>query len=214
MDPVLQALLPEGMIIPSAFDTVGHIAHLNLRDEHLPYKWLIAKVVLDKNKPRIQTVVNKIDTIQNEYKTMQLEVLAGNHSLVTTVVENGIRFARKKDQMEEVKHKNICIQLRNYSSMEGVLYCKPHFEQLFKESGFFSKKFQSPAKLPDKTTHELWGLGQVVEESGDVKSLIYLSHLTMIWYTTLCRPNDFHDFAEYFVLQVMQRGRMCKLGPM
>ncbi|KAG4911784.1 hypothetical protein JHK82_052384 [Glycine max] len=131
---VLQALLPEGMIIPSAFDTVGHIAHLNLRDEHLPYKWLIAKVVLDKNKPRIQTVVNKIDTIQNEYKTMQLEVLAGNHSVVTTVVENGIRFARKKDQMEE---------LRNYSSMEGVLYCKPHFEQLFKESGFFSKKFQS-----------------------------------------------------------------------
>ncbi|KAG5060701.1 hypothetical protein JHK87_001730 [Glycine soja] len=67
------------------------------------------QVALDKNKPRIQTVVNKIDIIQNEYKTMQLEVLAGNHSLVTTVVENGIRFARKKDQMEDVKHKNICI---------------------------------------------------------------------------------------------------------
>ena len=48
--------------------------------------------MLDKNKPRIQTVVNKIDTIQNEYRTMQLEVLAGNHSLVTTVVENGIHF--------------------------------------------------------------------------------------------------------------------------
>ncbi|KAL4290740.1 hypothetical protein GQ457_14G024540 [Hibiscus cannabinus] len=27
--------------------------------------------------------------------------------------------------------------------MEGVLYCKPHFEQLFKETGNFSKKFQS-----------------------------------------------------------------------
>ncbi|KAG4914796.1 hypothetical protein JHK87_052353 [Glycine soja] len=26
--------------------------------------------------------------------------------------------------------------------MEGVLYCKPHFEQLFKESGSFSKNFQ------------------------------------------------------------------------
>ena len=48
--------------------------------------------MLDKNKPRIQTVVNKIDSIQNEYRTMQLEVLAGNHSLVTTVVENGLRF--------------------------------------------------------------------------------------------------------------------------
>ncbi|KNA11190.1 hypothetical protein SOVF_137490 [Spinacia oleracea] len=31
--------------------------------------------------------------------------------------------------------------------MEGVLYCKPHFEQLFKETGNFNKNFQSPAKL-------------------------------------------------------------------
>lgn len=29
----------------------------------------------------------------------------------------------------------------NYSSMDGVLYCKTHFEQLFKETGSFSKKF-------------------------------------------------------------------------
>ncbi|XP_028761843.1 LOW QUALITY PROTEIN: tRNA (guanine(37)-N1)-methyltransferase 1 [Neltuma alba] len=92
MNEILEALLPEGMIVPSAFETVGHIAHLNLRDEHLPYKKLIAKVVLDKNKPKIQTVVNKIDSIHNEYRTMQVEVLAGNHSVVTTVVENGIRF--------------------------------------------------------------------------------------------------------------------------
>jgi tRNA G37 N-methylase Trm5 len=41
---ILEALLPRDMIIPSAFETVGHIAHLNLRDEHLPYKKLIAKV--------------------------------------------------------------------------------------------------------------------------------------------------------------------------
>ncbi|KAJ4726210.1 tRNA (guanine(37)-N1)-methyltransferase [Melia azedarach] len=89
---VLEALLPKGMIIPSAFETVGHIAHLNLRDEHQPLKYLIAKVVLDKNKPKIQTVVNKSDAIHNDYRTMQLEVLAGNHSLVTIVVENGLRF--------------------------------------------------------------------------------------------------------------------------
>jgi len=35
------------------------------------------------------------------------------------------------------------LQLHNYSSMEGVLYCKPHFEQLFKEAGSFNKNFQS-----------------------------------------------------------------------
>lgn len=47
------------------------------------------------------------------------------------------------------------LKLSNYSSMEGVLYCKPHYEQLFKETGTFSKNFQSPAKLADKTTPEL-----------------------------------------------------------
>ncbi|KAK9089522.1 hypothetical protein Scep_028604 [Stephania cephalantha] len=62
------------------------------RHEHIPYKKLIAQVVLDKNKPKIKTVVNKIDAIQNDYRTMELEVLAGNHSLVTIVVENGLRF--------------------------------------------------------------------------------------------------------------------------
>ncbi|KAG8485122.1 hypothetical protein CXB51_021698 [Gossypium anomalum] len=31
--------------------------------------------------------------------------------------------------------------MSTYSSMDGVLYCKPHFEQLFKESGNFSKNF-------------------------------------------------------------------------
>ncbi|KAG9143750.1 hypothetical protein Leryth_026126 [Lithospermum erythrorhizon] len=92
MDEVLEGLLPGGMVIPSGFEIVGHIAHLNLKEEHLPFKKLIAKVVLDKNKPKIQTVVNKTNSIQNQYRTMQLEVLAGNHSLVTTVVENGLRF--------------------------------------------------------------------------------------------------------------------------
>ncbi|KAK9103322.1 hypothetical protein Sjap_020576 [Stephania japonica] len=33
------------------------------------------------------------------------------------------------------------LAMSNYSSIDGVLYCKPHFEQLFKESGSFSKKF-------------------------------------------------------------------------
>ncbi|KAJ3698881.1 hypothetical protein LUZ61_002586 [Rhynchospora tenuis] len=92
MTELLEALLPGDIIVPSGFETVGHIAHLNLREEHLPYKKLIAQVVLDKNKPKIQTVVNKTDAIENDYRTMQLEVLAGNHSLVTTVIENGIRF--------------------------------------------------------------------------------------------------------------------------
>jgi tRNA (guanine37-N1)-methyltransferase len=42
---ILEALLPKGIIVPSAFETVGHIVHLNLKEEHLPYKNLIAKVL-------------------------------------------------------------------------------------------------------------------------------------------------------------------------
>lgn len=36
--------------------------------------------------------------------------------------------------------------MSNYSSMDGVLYCKTHFEQLFKESGDFRKNFQTGQK--------------------------------------------------------------------
>ncbi|WRX19041.1 zinc finger protein [Theobroma cacao] len=40
-------------------------------------------------------------------------------------------------------HCNGLLVMSSYCSMEGVLYCKPHFEQLFKETGSYTKKFQS-----------------------------------------------------------------------
>ena len=42
--PLLQRLLPEGLEVPSSFETVGHIAHLNLREELLPYKHIVGQV--------------------------------------------------------------------------------------------------------------------------------------------------------------------------
>lgn len=42
------------------------------------------------------------------------------------------------------------LSMSSYSWMDGVLYCKPHFEQLFKESGNFSKNFQSAARSSEK----------------------------------------------------------------
>ena len=93
MDAALKKLLPEGMEIPSSFETIGHIAHLNLRDEQLAHKHLIAQVLLDKNHPRIRTVVNKVGTITNEYRVFAHEVLAGPSELDVTVKENSCRFS-------------------------------------------------------------------------------------------------------------------------
>ncbi|RRT65291.1 hypothetical protein B296_00041164 [Ensete ventricosum] len=33
------------------------------------------------------------------------------------------------------------LSMCNYSSLGGILYCKPHFEQLLKETGSFTKEF-------------------------------------------------------------------------
>ena len=51
----------------------GHLAHLNLRPEALPFKNVIGQVILDKN-PTIKTVVNKIGNIATEFRTFPMEV--------------------------------------------------------------------------------------------------------------------------------------------
>ncbi|XLU18829.1 hypothetical protein S245_054895, partial [Arachis hypogaea] len=68
------------------------IAHLNLHEELLPYKDVIAKVIFDKNYPRIKTVVNKVGTITNEFRVPEFEVLAGEHDMVTEVKQYGATF--------------------------------------------------------------------------------------------------------------------------
>jgi tRNA (guanine37-N1)-methyltransferase len=66
---------------------------MNLRDEHEPYKALIATVILDKLKSRVRTVVNKTQSHGGPYRTFAMEVLAGDPVLETTLKENGCTFA-------------------------------------------------------------------------------------------------------------------------
>ncbi|KAL6634702.1 hypothetical protein ACP70R_027373 [Stipagrostis hirtigluma subsp. patula] len=70
----------------------GHVAHLNISDDLLAYKDVIAKVIYDKNYPRIQTVVNKVGTITNEFRVPKFEVLAGKNDMVTEVKQYGATF--------------------------------------------------------------------------------------------------------------------------
>ncbi|KAF0691346.1 Aste57867_17402 [Aphanomyces stellatus] len=93
VDHVLRRLLPDTITeIPSSFETIGHIAHLNLRDFHLPYKHVIGQVILDKNTPRIKTVVNKTDVIDSVFRTFPMEVLAGDDVMEVQVHETDCTF--------------------------------------------------------------------------------------------------------------------------
>lgn len=62
------------------------IAHLNLREQYLPYKHLIGQILLDKN-PNVRTVINKIEDVgsTNPYRTFPYEVLAGPDDMDVTV---------------------------------------------------------------------------------------------------------------------------------
>ena len=88
---VLKELLPDGMETPSAFEQVGHVAHVNLREEFLPYKYTIAKIIADKN-PRIRTVVNKVGAIDSMFRVPNWELLYGEPDLKATVKQHGYSF--------------------------------------------------------------------------------------------------------------------------
>ncbi|KAI7750802.1 hypothetical protein M8C21_019708 [Ambrosia artemisiifolia] len=84
--------VPYSMTLGYSYWGAGHIAHLNIPDALLPYKDVIAKVIYDKNYPRIQTVVNKIGSIENEFRVPKFEVLAGKPDMATEVKQYGATF--------------------------------------------------------------------------------------------------------------------------
>lgn len=92
-DECLQVLLPKDVQGGSSFETIGHIAHTNLRDNLMPYRYIIGPVIADKN-PQIKVVVTKTGTIETKFRTFPMEVIGGDKdaSLVTEVKENGCRF--------------------------------------------------------------------------------------------------------------------------
>lgn len=92
IEHVLRTLLPAGLTVPTSFETIGHIAHMNLRSEHAPWKKVIGEILLEKLAPRITMIVNKTDSTGGPYRTFAMEVLAGKSNFITTVKENGCNF--------------------------------------------------------------------------------------------------------------------------
>lgn len=77
--------------IPKSFEIIGNIAHLNLREKFLPFKYLIAKIILDKNA-NIKSVINKTAKIDNVFRTYNMELLGGAENFLVSHREGNINF--------------------------------------------------------------------------------------------------------------------------
>ena len=75
---------------PSSYEQIGHVAHVNLRKPHVPYGKLIGRVMLDRLRPSIRTVVNKLGEVGGPYRTYEMDLLAGDDDYLVRVVEHGV----------------------------------------------------------------------------------------------------------------------------
>ncbi|EGT33998.1 hypothetical protein CAEBREN_28251 [Caenorhabditis brenneri] len=87
---IFKAVLPEGMEF-SSYTQTGHIIHCNFNDEILPFRHVIAEVLVNKVN-NCKTVVQKGNIITNVYRNLDLELLAGEENYITEVKEAGLRF--------------------------------------------------------------------------------------------------------------------------
>ncbi|KAG5976026.1 tRNA(m(1)G37)methyltransferase [Claviceps digitariae] len=117
---VMRSILPEDLHgeIPVGFNTAGHVAHLNLRGQYLPFKHVIAQVILDKNS-QIRTVINKIDDVgtHSEFRTFSYELLAGPDDMLVEVSEAGCVFKFDYSKVYwntklGTEHKRICAMFK------------------------------------------------------------------------------------------------------
>jgi tRNA G37 N-methylase Trm5 len=51
----------------------------------------VLQVLLDKN-PACKTVVNKVGNIENSFRVLEMELLAGEPSTETEVIQSGLRY--------------------------------------------------------------------------------------------------------------------------
>jgi len=65
---------------------------MNLREEFLPFKNIIGRVILDKN-PMIRRVVNKTAMIETVFRTFPMEVIAGEDDTCVSLKHSGALFS-------------------------------------------------------------------------------------------------------------------------
>jgi tRNA (guanine37-N1)-methyltransferase len=92
---VLSKLLPAEIgMPPTSFETVGHVAHLNLPETFMPHRHLIGEVLLEclSSSSLIRTVICKTDSVAGPYRTYDFEIVAGDPTTVVRHVEHGVNL--------------------------------------------------------------------------------------------------------------------------
>jgi tRNA (guanine37-N1)-methyltransferase len=84
--------LPSGLmeLLPTSFDIVGDIFVLKLIDEIIPYARDIASALLETNRNAKVVVLDR--GVKGEFRTRDLELLAGENRTTTVQKEYGLRF--------------------------------------------------------------------------------------------------------------------------
>ncbi|CAK0884141.1 unnamed protein product, partial [Prorocentrum cordatum] len=85
----LRRLLPAGVAPPCSYEVVGHVAHFNLLDEQMPHRHVIGQVLLDKVRS-VETVVTKVGQLSGEFRTFDMEVVAGREDTRVSLRESGL----------------------------------------------------------------------------------------------------------------------------
>lgn len=85
---LIEAIIPDPAKRVTSWTFIGHILHVNLTDEKLEHKELIGQLLL-KFHPSIKLVVNKINSIDSEFRNFEMEILAqtDDASKFGTIVE-------------------------------------------------------------------------------------------------------------------------------
>ncbi|CAI5452426.1 unnamed protein product [Caenorhabditis angaria] len=87
---LIKSILPENLDY-SSYTQTGHIVHCNFADNILPYRFILADILLNKVK-QCRTVVQKGSSITNIYRNLDLVLLAGEEDYITELKEDGLRF--------------------------------------------------------------------------------------------------------------------------
>ena len=78
-------------LVPSAFDTVGDIIILEIKQGLIKKEKIVAEALLKLNK-NIRTIVKKVGIHRGVFRTQKLKVLAGERKKETIYIENGVKI--------------------------------------------------------------------------------------------------------------------------